>query len=68
MRKVEQIEQQIRELSAGDFSELRDWIIEQDWKLSLAQAGSAQKRDDQDRRIIESESDASGQSRSRRDP
>jgi hypothetical protein len=32
MRKVEEIEQQIRELSAGEFSELRDWVLEQDWK------------------------------------
>jgi len=32
MRKVEHIELQIRELSAREFSELRDWILEQDWK------------------------------------
>jgi len=32
MRKVELIEQQIRELSAGEFSELRDWVLAQDWK------------------------------------
>ena len=31
MRKVEHIEQQIRELSAGEFSELRDWVLDQDW-------------------------------------
>ncbi len=31
MRKVEHIEQQIRELSSGEFSELRDWVLEQDW-------------------------------------
>lgn len=31
MRKVEQIEQQIRGLSASDFAELREWILEQDW-------------------------------------
>jgi hypothetical protein len=37
MRKVEQIEQQIRELSAGEFSELRDWVLEQDWKTWDAQ-------------------------------
>jgi hypothetical protein len=37
MRKVEQIEQQIRELSAGEFSELRDWVLEQDWKAWDAQ-------------------------------
>ena len=32
MRKVEHIELLIRELSAREFSELRDWILEQDWK------------------------------------
>lgn len=37
MRKVEQIEQQIRELSAREFSELRDWVLEQDWKAWDAQ-------------------------------
>jgi len=31
MRKIEHIEQQIRELSASEFSELRDWVLEQDW-------------------------------------
>jgi hypothetical protein len=29
MRKVEQIEEQIRELSAGEFLELREWVLEQ---------------------------------------
>ena len=32
MRKIEHIEQQICELSAREFSELRDWVLEQDWK------------------------------------
>jgi len=32
MRKIEHIEQQIRELSARDFAELREWVLEQDWK------------------------------------
>lgn len=31
MRKVDHIEQQIRELSAAEFAELRDWVLEQDW-------------------------------------
>jgi hypothetical protein len=31
MRKVEHIEQQIRELSSAEFSELRDWVMAQDW-------------------------------------
>jgi hypothetical protein len=32
MRKVEQLEQKIRELSAAEFAELRDWVLEQDWQ------------------------------------
>jgi hypothetical protein len=31
MRKVDHIEQQIRELSAAEFAELREWLLEQDW-------------------------------------
>jgi hypothetical protein len=31
MRKIDHIEQQIRELSASEFAELREWILEQDW-------------------------------------
>jgi hypothetical protein len=31
MRKIEQIEQQIRELSSAKFAELRDWMLAQDW-------------------------------------
>ena len=31
MRKVEHIEQQIRELSSVEFAELREWVLEQDW-------------------------------------
>ena len=29
MRKIEHNEQQIRELSAGEFTELRNWVLEQ---------------------------------------
>jgi len=31
MRKVEDIEQQIRELSSAEFVELRNWVLERDW-------------------------------------
>ena len=31
MRKVEHIEQQIRELSSAEFAELREWVMAQDW-------------------------------------
>ncbi len=32
MKRVEHIEQQIRELSAREFSKLRAWVLQQDWK------------------------------------
>jgi hypothetical protein len=31
MTKVEKIEQQIEELSAPEFAEIREWILERDW-------------------------------------
>jgi hypothetical protein len=31
MRKVEHIEQQIRDLSSAEFAELRNWVLERDW-------------------------------------
>ena len=37
MRKVEHIEQQIRELSSEEFSELRNWVLERDWAAWDAQ-------------------------------
>jgi hypothetical protein len=37
MRKVEHIEHQIQELSRDEFSELRDWVLERDWKSWDAQ-------------------------------
>ena len=32
MRELEYIEQQIQELTAGEFKEQREWIIDRDWK------------------------------------
>jgi hypothetical protein len=37
MRKVEDIEQQIRELSSAEFAELRNWVLERDWAAWDAQ-------------------------------
>ena len=37
MRKVEHIEQQIRELSSAEFAELRNWVLERDWAAWDAQ-------------------------------
>ena len=32
MSKVEQLEQQIQQLSPSEFAELREWLLEQDWE------------------------------------
>ena len=32
MTKVEQLEQQIQQLTPSEFSELRAWLLEQDWE------------------------------------
>lgn len=32
MRKIEEIEEQIEQLSREEFAELRDWLLEHDWK------------------------------------
>ena len=32
MRKVEEIERQIQDLSKDEFAELRNWFLEHDWK------------------------------------
>ena len=57
MRKVEQIEQQIRELTAGEFSELRDWVLDQDWKAWDAQIETDARSGKFDQIIAEAEAD-----------
>jgi len=57
MRKVDQIEQQIRELSAGEFSELRDWVLEQDWKAWDAQVENDARSGKLDKVIAEAEAE-----------
>jgi hypothetical protein len=57
MRKVEQIEQQIRELTAGEFSELRDWVISQDWKAWDAQIETDARSGKLDQIVAEAEAD-----------
>jgi hypothetical protein len=57
MRKVEQIEQQIRELSAREFSELRDWVLEQDWKAWDAQIENDARAGKLDQVIAEADAD-----------
>jgi hypothetical protein len=57
MRKVEQIEQQIRELTAGEFSELRDWVLDQDWKVWDAQIQTDARSGKLDQIVAEAEAD-----------
>lgn len=64
MRKVEHIEQQIRELSAKEFSELRAWVIEQDWVKWDTQIENDAKSGKLDSLLAEARQDfASGRSR-----
>jgi len=64
MRKVEHIEQQIRELSAREFSELRDWVLEQDWAAWDAQIDADSRAGKLDKLVEEAEADhTSGRSR-----
>lgn len=66
MRKIEQIEQQIRELSAGEFSELRDWVLEQDVSVWNAKIEADSRAGKLDALVAEAEADyAAGRSRPR---
>ncbi len=65
MRKVEHIEQQIRELSAGEFSELRDWVLDQDWVAWDAKIASDARAGKLDKLMAEAMTDhAAGQANS----
>jgi hypothetical protein len=57
MRKVEQIEQQIRELSGADFSELRDWVLEQDWQAWDSQLEADVRSGKRDKLVAEAKAD-----------
>lgn len=64
MSKVEQIEQQIEELSPSEFAELRDWILEQDWAAWDAQIEQDAEAGKLDTLLREAEEDyRSGRSR-----
>jgi hypothetical protein len=66
MRKIEQIEQQIRELSAGEFSELRDWVLEQDVSAWDAKIEADSRAGKLDALVAEAEADyVAGRSRPR---
>ncbi|MES3007867.1 MAG: hypothetical protein V4751_08865 [Pseudomonadota bacterium] len=57
MRKIEHIEQQIRELSAREFAELRDWVLEQDWQAWDAQIESDSRTGKLDKVLAEARAD-----------
>ncbi len=57
MRKVEHIEQQIRELSREEFAELRDWFLERDWSAWDAQVESDARAGKLDKLLEEAEAD-----------
>lgn len=53
MRKVEEIENQIRKLSRKEFAELRDWFLEQNWKAWDAQLEADAKAGKLDKLVSE---------------
>lgn len=59
MRKIEHIEQQIRELSERDFAELREWVLEQDWKAWDAQVATDARSGKLDQLVSEAQADYS---------
>ena len=64
MRKIEHIERQIQELTAGEFKELREWMMERDWKAWDAQIEADAKNGKLDKLIAEAQADyASGRAR-----
>jgi hypothetical protein len=57
MRKVEHIEQQIRELSSTEFAELRNWVLERDWIAWDAQIETDAQAGKLDKLVSEARSD-----------
>jgi hypothetical protein len=57
MRKVEDIEQQIRELSSAEFAELRNWVLERDWVTWDAQIEADASSGKLDRLVSEARAD-----------
>jgi hypothetical protein len=57
MRKVEHIEQQIRELSSAEFAELRNWVLERDWVAWGAQIEADAKAGKLDKLVSDALSD-----------
>jgi hypothetical protein len=57
MRKVEQIERQISELSRDEFAELRQWVLERDWSAWDAQIEADAGSGKLDKLVAESHAD-----------
>ncbi len=57
MRKIEHIEQQIRELTASEFAELREWVLEQDWNAWDAQIEADARSGKLDTLVAEAKAD-----------
>lgn len=57
MRKVEEIEAQIRVLPREEFAELRNWILEQDWVAWDAQIAVDSKSGKLDKLIAEAKAE-----------
>lgn len=70
MRKVEHIEDQIRALSREEFTELRNWMLEQDWVAWDAQVEADARAGRLDKLVAEAveEYRVRGRSISRRFP
>jgi hypothetical protein len=64
MRKVEEIEDQIQKLSREEFAELRDWLLDQDWKAWDAQIEADAKAGKLEKLVSEAKAEyKSGQAR-----
>lgn len=57
MSNVENIKQQIRELSSREFAELRDWVLEQDWQVWDTQIESDSRAGKLDKVLAEAQAD-----------
>jgi hypothetical protein len=57
MRKVEDIEKQILNLTREELAELRDWFLEQDWKAWDAQIAADEKAGKLDSLVADAKSD-----------
>lgn len=57
MRKIDEIEEQIQKLSRDEFAELREWILEQDWKAWDAQIEADAKSGKLDQLVSEAKAE-----------